>query len=245
MSIFLALSALWQALFFSPQMFPFPGNPAGGGGGVTFALVQHASNSCGGGATCAVTVTSTTAGNLLVAFGANNTGANNLVFSSMTGEGTWTHCSGGHVATLNAGSTTFYQVDCAYILSATGGTTSLTWTWSASAGKSTIEIIEVSRTSGSWALDVNGILGDASCTTCASPTLTLSGSNDYIFQYSGLTASTLSAISGSYTSPADFITSGLNGYAGFAGWNGGTSGASVNWTGSPTDTLPTGAIAFK
>lgn len=215
-------------------------------GSATFTVVQHpAASACFGSATCALTVTSTTAGNLLIAIASGN-GGNNYSYSSITGEGGWTHCPSGTVNVTNDAMSQVYSADCAYKLSAAGGVTSLTWNWAGGTPNGSVfELIEVSRSSGSWTYDTGNTATPATCTTCAGPALTLTGSNDYIVQYAS-SLQVFAAISGSYVDPFDTFQDGIaSTSAGFAGKKGTASGSSVNWTLAPADSLATGAVAFK
>ncbi len=227
--------------------FPGPGRaPFSGGGAATMTVVQHVgADACFGSAACALTITSTTAGNLLIAIAAAN-GGNNYSYSSITGEGGWTVCPAGVVNVVNDDMTQVYSADCAYKLSAAGGVTSLTWNWAGGTPNGTVfELIEVSRSSGSWTYDTGNTATPTTCTTCAGPTLTLTGSNDYIVQYAS-TLQVIASVSGSYTDPTDLYQDGIDSTsAGFAGKKETSSGASVNWTVAPADTLATGAVAFK
>lgn len=127
---------------------------------------------------CRLTVPSTAPGSLLfVHVGALSTG----VLSSVSGGGAWALPSGAHTCQLIYSA---HASSCAYVLSSTAGTTSLTMTMSAS-GSYGIAYYELTRTpgSGSFALDTQGAKSVASSNYHNyGPTLALSGGDDVIFQ---------------------------------------------------------------
>ena len=128
---------------------------------------------------CSFTIPSTTSGHLGFLEAFSITGA---YISSVSGAGTSVVPSACKIAlTYN---TSFVQ-SCAYMLSLSSAATSLSITMSASAEIS-FAWYEVSRTSGSFVLDTDGSQNDsASCATsgaCPGMALTLSGTNDVIFQ---------------------------------------------------------------
>ena len=197
----------------------------------TWALVQHPSTTGCNGTTCAVTVTSTGAGHLLVF--AALIGNTTSTLSSVSGDGTWTVC-GASCRSVSSVTTT----EMGYILSATGGATTITGTLSATSPWSAA-VLEYSYTSGPISVDAQGHREQTTGTTsCAGVTLTLTGTNDVIVQIANPSGS-ISAVTSPYTSPADFP--GGNGVAGSINT---TSGTAPTWTQtSSTDALS--AIAFK
>lgn len=107
---------------------------------------------------------------------ANSSGVN---VSSVSGGGTWvvpTSCQ-----QLLTQSSTNYQLSCAFVLSSTSGTSSLSITMESNASPG-VAYWEVSRTGGSFVLDqtTKGTLA-ASFTPQIGSLPTLSGTNDVIF----------------------------------------------------------------
>lgn len=145
----------------------------------TWTLVQVKDNvTCTSGTTCAVTVTSTGSGNLLVA-GVMNFGAQTV--SSVTAgacSGAWTTPSPSAAFSSGIGS-----VDMKYCLSSVAAQTSITITGGSAFGTNGVGVIwEFSSNVGSIARDSgatpSGTKSDTTCTACAGVTLTLSGNNN-------------------------------------------------------------------
>lgn len=208
------------------------GQTVDGGTLPIITLVQHPYTLCpgiAGGSPCSLTLSKpTTAGNLLIlAAGAESTYAGAApVLSGASGDGTWVHPSGclsslAYLALLWRGTT-----DCVYILSATGGASTVAWTWAANVAGTYVELLEISKSAGAWAFDAAGITS-AICTTCVAPALTLTGPIDYIAQWV-VPFISVSKIAGGagYSMPADFNTSGNFGVAGAASNN----GTAPTWT---------------
>ena len=194
MTLFLALSTLWHALWFSPQMFPFPGNPPVSGGGFTILhslTVQSLSGTtlaCVA-ATCTLTVPAMGSGNSAILMIAEVSG-NNLTVSSVTGGGTWTSPANVRVFDAGEGMTTGL-----YNLSTTAGTTSLIINWTGGNPTSTFFTVAMYwEISGPIALDIAGSVFNSSLsTTQHGPALILSGSNDAIGQICGLSTGTVNS----------------------------------------------------
>jgi hypothetical protein len=229
--------------------------PSSGG---TFALVQFkffynngfgtGGNSCrAGGSVCTVNVSPVGAGHTLIAVGfSGNLTVRTL--SSVSGE-TWTHCAGANGCSFGSiGGNGFGHMteplrgiwlDASYVLSATGGETTLTCTLSGTSAKYiACGIYEYSYSGASVSFDTSNGATDSYCTTCAGIALTLSGSRHLIVQ-AAVRIKFLSAISGSYTNPAQFYDG-----VGNAGWVNATDGTAPNWTGSPAGLVTVMAIAF-
>jgi len=171
----------------------------GGGGGVTWTVVQHPTkfncSSTGGGTLgCTVTVTSVTAGNLLIILSATFSGAvsgGTPSFSSAGGNGSdnssvFTHCPS-TLAKINYSAGNWEATDCSYVLSAIGGDTSMTFTWVYPVSGGTnqaidVDFFEIHRSTGSATLDTSNI-ATATCSSCSAPNLTLSGTSDFIAQW--------------------------------------------------------------
>jgi hypothetical protein len=202
----------------------------------TWALVNNAAaSSCSSSlATCAVTVTSTGTGNLLVAVGFFGNTTDN--FTAGSGGGTWasgpiTNCHGSD-ASIGKGT------DILYALSSTSGTTSITLTKSGSSGAWVVRIMEYSTTAGPAVFDTCGNRDQSTTVTNpVGPTLTLGGANDVIVQ--GINGGAPTAISGSYTNPATFLVNNAH-----AGWINTSSGTAPTWTQTSSRAVLS-AIAFE
>lgn len=217
--------ALLQALILvGAQTIPIgPRGPfGGGGGGVTWTLVQKKINS-----TCTVTGTgssqnmtctanlnsATTAGNLLIAlssiFGGLTAGP---TLTAMTCDSTWTHFPAQYESTNNTNGRE--TVDGYYILSATGGATNCTIQWTGTAGSGShffydLDVLEIHRSTGSATFDAptSGSTAIASCTgacaTFSAPSFTITGSSDYCVDWVAWTETITSFSGAGYTNPAD------------------------------------------
>lgn len=189
--------------------------------------------------TCAVTVASTTAGSTLAVVVYT---VNSLTVTGSTG-GTFVHCPSCAGGTSGTG-----FMDGGYILSATGGTTSATVTISGTTSTTPwlACILEYSSSLGTAIFDTSNSTADTTCTTCAAPALTLSGSNDLIIQAvtctnTCATSATAGFIGASpYTNPAVFP-----GGDGLGGGLNVTSYTAPNWSQSPTGAVRVLAMAFK
>lgn len=199
-------------------------------------MVQRVANITGCTAfstSCATTVASTGAGNVIV-MGVRL--ANSTTITSTSGGGTSVLCG----VTCQNGNSASGFVDVAYILSSTSGVTSITLNFGTSTSAD-VFIWEVSSTTTVTLDTSSSALRTANCTSCAGVGLTLTGANDAIFTVAAC-AQTCSAISGGYT--ADPATPWPNGN-GMARLINTTTGTAPNWTQAPTGNLATAAIAFK
>lgn len=202
----------------------------------TWTVVQHTSIGCtSGSSTCNITVSSTGSGNVIV-IGIGIVDAVEQIVS-VSGGGTYTHpATGCHGvdATGPKGS------DCAYTLSSTSGTTTITVTrtdatthaWVAGA-------TEYSFTSGPVSVDTGTpqVRDQSSAVTSpAGVTLTLAGSNDAIYQM--IEGTTVTAISSPYSTNQNFTANG-----GFASAINTVSGTAPTWTQSSSKAALS-AIAF-
>lgn len=201
----------------------------------TIALGQHPSKTtCGAAASCAITITSPTAGDLLV--GVMHQNSHTVTISSVSGacSGSWVVSSASYTTDLvNTG----IEGEFAYCLSAAAGT-SVTFTWSATSGSVTaIDVFEFSH-AGTMSFDVAGIRDQStSVSSMAGVTLTLTGASDVIMQLDINNASNPTAIS----SPYSFQNVNGDGI----GWSLNTaSGTAPTWTKSGPDASALAAIAF-
>jgi len=193
----------------------------------------------GSGTTCVMAVSATGSGNLLV-FGVDSLGGSNFtITAAATGAGTMTLCAAS-ACHLFAG-TSAYNIDSGYVLSATGGVTSLTATVSGTpSGTWNCWVKEISHT-GVVTYDTAGTRGPISCASpCAGVALTLGGSNDIIVQLCD-GGPNCTAVTSPYSSNVTF--SGGEGYASSLNTN---SGTAPNWTTtSGPGNMILNAIAFK
>jgi hypothetical protein len=195
------------------------------------ATTQFKSNTACSGGSCAVTVTSTGAGHIIVV-GTMTT--NNVTISSISGGGTYTHCS--NCAT---GDATSGWVDMSYTASSTSGATTITANMSANGGSTWVAVVWEESSTLAFSFDASNNHDDtANCTSCTGTSLTLTGSNDAIFTIASC-GGTCSAIT-TYTSDGSFP--GGDGSAHLYNTN---SGTAPTWTQSPTSHLATCAVSFK
>jgi hypothetical protein len=221
----------------------------------TWTLTQHPHNftcsgTSSGNVACTVTATSTGAGHLLIllssAYEGQNAGNNTAPsYVSASGDSTWTHCPSSY-ANIQYSTNNFEATDCAYVLSSAGGATSFTFTWSYPTGTQfsniDVEFLEVVRSTGSATYDTGNNTTSSCATSCAGPTLTLTGSSDYIAQWTGADA-TINSVSGAYTNPADIDTSNVVG--GFAGALNQSSGTGPTWSVTSGGGSALSGLAFK
>lgn len=200
----------------------------------TWSLVQHPTNtSCSASTTCAVTLTSTTAGQLAIftAAGLPNVTHISTVTAAL---GTFVDCSNCNSHPDTSGD----NIDQGYILSINGAQTTVTITLSTAASGTWFASVDIySSTLGAALFDISGSTAIASCTSCAGQSLTLTGSNDVIVQGTS-TLGTVSAISAPYTNPNDAVA------ALCAGAINQSSGTAPTWTQS-SSTMAVSAMAFK
>lgn len=194
----------------------------------TWGLVQHKNKTTCSGSSCAVTVTSTGSGHAIFVVVLPDTSSVTTI-SSVSGGGTYTHCSNCAVA-ISAG----LAIDISFTCSSTSGATTVTANLSQSGGGGYVmEVIEYSYTNG-CSLDTSG--SRTALVALSNPpgvSLTLTGTNDVIVQGVNFTTSA-TAVSSPYSNPADFP-----GGDGVAGAINTASGTAPTWTA----TLGTGAFA--
>lgn len=206
-------------------------------GGATATLIQHPVVDCVGTvSTCAVTVSSTGTGHLLVITAAG--GGATATITGISAGGTFVPCTGCTVT----GAATGVSLEGGWVLSSTSGVTSITVTFSTTLGHPVVSIAEYSCT-GTISHDVDGTV-DSSSNTSPFPgvALTLAGTNDVITQWAGGVAVDPTAISGAYTA---FIDHPAAGFA-FAAAINTVVGTAPNWTAAGNAGGDTGAaIAMK
>ena len=154
-----------------------------------FTEVQGYSPSAGGitarSPTCTLTVPATaTIGNLVMLVAADVGASSQQYLSSVsgTGFGTFTVPSGANTCQIGITGSGKRKISCAYATVTTIGETSVSVTMASSTSNVAFAWYEISRTGGSFSLDDQVSSQPAAGNTFTGPTLTLSGSNDVIFQ---------------------------------------------------------------
>lgn len=187
------------------------------------------------GATCTVTVSSVTAGHILIAYGQNDAASSNAL-SSVSGE-TWTDCSA--CQSLSTG----IQIDVQYVLSATGGETSFTCNFnSAPISYESCAVIELAH-SGTVSFDTGGTTNSASCPTpCTGVGLTLAGTSEAVIQLAIPYTVNITSVSSPYT--AMCINNGCGGPSSAYLLNT-SSGTAPSWAYTGSQQLTMSAIAIN
>jgi hypothetical protein len=124
--------------------------------------------------TCSLTIPSTGTGHLLYLESATLDGTH---ITSVGGGGTWVVPSGCQIAIPSTGDT----LSCAYVLSSTAGATSANITMSGSSAV-TFALSEIASTGGPFTFDVQGSATNGASLSPGGVPLTLTGTNDVIFQ---------------------------------------------------------------
>jgi hypothetical protein len=231
-------------------------------GSNTWTLVQHPNNfGCVTNAACLVTTAAITPGNLVIVWSSAKYSGTNSAFNgfiylgSVTDSGgtadTFVPCPNSLVTAFPASGsgTTWRGQNCYYTLSANGGATSVSATWTFQGLTSPtyaidVEVLEYHPSITPIYYDTGNAIFRATCTTCAAPPLLLNATSDLISQAATGSGNHFTAITGSYTNPADFDTAANVG-SGFAGALTQSSGlAAPNWTQSTTGTPWLSAVAF-
>jgi hypothetical protein len=196
----------------------------------TISLVQHVTGCSGNATPCSLAVSSTTAGNLLVGVGQFLQGSNTM--TSITG-GTSVHPAGCAGSDASGGSS-----DVAYVLSATGGDTTITFTGSTSFAQ--VDLLEYHSTNGVMAFDVcaNRDQNSSASNIAGVSPGTLTGSSDVIIQH-GQFVGNATGCPNSSASPADFPNS--NAICGLMNTTNNAAGTYTNTAGN----AGLGAVAFK
>lgn len=195
----------------------------------TWTLVQQKAGATLTATTCALTVTSTGSGHVII-FGMAMANGNTL--TGVSGGGTYTLCG----VTCQQGSAGTGETDMAYTLSSTAAATTITGTASSSATGAVCFASEFSSTT-TFAFDTSNKILDATCTTaCASPTLTLTGANDIIMGIAGCGGTCSGAVTG-------YTTLYQSGDGNAVNINT-ASGASFSWN-QTSSTLAAASLAIK
>lgn len=229
---------------------------------LTWTVTQHPTTFNSTTAATSVTTTSTTAGNLLILWSAvryTGTGfASTMAFSAASDNGTaetWVHCPQSVVNDALSSDGTLYALDCWYVLSAAGGATSVTATWTltgltGSSQKVDVDLLEVHPSSTPIYYDTgNAKYNPATCSSCTGPAGLLSGTSDFVSQaiiYPDLSGATVvTGVGAPYSNPTD-IENTNHVYAAFAGALNQSSYSVPTWT-SATSIVNTysSSVAFS
>lgn len=256
-----------------PQVrIPGPGG-AGTVAGVTWAVVQAKSNTaaCTGTGISSKACTVNNAGQ-----GLANTGVGNAIFvavawtdivantpsiTSVVGDNgsdtVLTHCptSPATGQIWKPATNVWYATDCYYILSSAGGTNSFTATvgFGASATSVGVDVyvVEISKSSGSITIDTEaaGNNGGSTCSACVVPSITFTGSNDYVLTWIAIDDQAgppfgAASISGSYSNPFD-NSDATDITAALAGKVNVTTYSAPTWTLQQTSFVSMSVIALK
>lgn len=192
---------------------------------------------------------------LLKASGSNPPQPTHNALTSAGGSETWTRCPSGAQVAQNKATGMWAVLDCDYVLSASGGETSITTSWTTSTYTTgyfnvDVQVVDISASVGSVSLDTQGKNADCGngVTTCAGPALTLTGPSDYILQWAFNIDTAFASISGAaYTNPYNAESAENNVQGGFAGALNQSSAPAQTWTfsGGATSNAAASAIAFK
>jgi len=240
---------------------PFGGivskKPAGGAITWTFTHLNTKHSACfdssAGVKSCAITVTSTTAGNLLVLTAslfisaAGTISAPTYTSVTDTQDGTWTHCGAGTGASIEGAGHAWSFNDCAYVLSAAGGTTTVTFNWTAPTGTTgnfqDYDVVEVTRSSGTAVVDVQATGVATTCSTaCVGPAMSLTGNGDYVLLFGQFANTTPSLPGGVWTNPADSSSSTDMVTVGALNQ---TTNSALTWNQTSSDSAVMCGISFK
>jgi hypothetical protein len=225
----------------------------------TWTVVQVASNltctaSTGTTFTCTITgLAPITPGNALLLMSSLFMNANGPgTFSSASGDSALTHCPS--QSNHQADGSGQLQTDCAVALSATGGGTSVSFTWGNLTASGTFGIdavaYEVHRSTGLASIDTCGAgtasactAINASCTTCVGPTPTVTGT-DFVAVWNAVDPS-CSAVASPYNSSPTPIFDPTNVGGSFAGSLSQTSGIPASWTCAASSPAAMATLALK
>lgn len=256
-----------------PQVrIPGPGGAAAVAG-ATWAVVQAKSHTaaCTGNST-SKSCTVNNAGQGLAATGTGHAifvavvwtdiDANTPFISSLVGDNgsdtVLTHCptSPATGQIWKPATNVWYATDCYYILNSAGGTNSFTATVDFGGGTATsvgvnVYVVEISKSSGSITIDTEaaGNNGGSTCSSCVVPSITFTGSNDYVLTWIAIDDQAgppfgAASISGSYSNPFD-NSDATDITAALAGKVNVTTYSAPTWTLQQTSFVSMSVIALK
>lgn len=242
----LAMLSLGSPNLWAQQVLPAMGSTITGTVPVHTFTFGHANTntSCPASTSCSVTTTSTTSGSLLVMHvaGVGNGSAQAITAASCSpsacssGGAAFVHCSNCYFLT-----TSNLFVDAGYVLAAPSGVTSVSITVqnAPNAGNWVAEVDEVTYTGGgNAAFDSSGGSTLATCTSCVTSSLTISGTKDYVSRAVNVTNSA-TAPGAPWTSPGNITTTGIIGALNQ------TTVGTLTISQSPTGVVSQDVIAFK
>lgn len=203
-------------------------------GGVTWTLIQDVAGTCNNTlGTCAYALASVGAGDLLV-FSSSYGNATPVAISSISTGGSFV----ADTATDKCASTSSDCLSQGHVLSATGGVTAITQTMaSGSLVYITGEVDEYKRSTGTATLDDAESNQPASCTSCATVALTLTGTDVVVRGFN--TSSTPTAPGAPWTNPNNLTA------IGFIGALNQTSGTGPTIAQTPSSGPVSDGLAFK
>jgi hypothetical protein len=186
---------------------------------------------------CSLNIPSTGAGHLLYLEAANLTSSR---ISSVSAGGTWVIPGGCQITLPSLGG----ALSCGYVLSSTAGTTSLSVTMTGGTNGS-FAVWELASASGSFTFDIQGSATNAASYSPKGVALTLTGTNDVIFQSAFVNGGT-SAVS-LYPMPriSGQGTMFFNNEAACAALLNTTDGAAPLWANEQNNATVVTGIAFK
>lgn len=209
--------------------------PASGGGG-TVAFVAGGEGFCGSCTTTSFSLPATTGTNHILYVGDNEGGTGGGI-SSITGGGTWVAPAGCAISDVAVG----FGVSCAYALSSSSGTSSITLNFNGSAQQHVFFYYEYSC-SATASVDTSGAFDESSNTSpMVGIALTLSGTNDIIYQN---IRSAFSAPTG-ISSPYGEFNNDTGAQSAWATAENTTNGSAPTWTNGTAQKWEAGALAIK
>lgn len=161
----------------------------------TWSVRTFTSHACVAGASCAMTIPSTTAGDLIVVMAYIGNATDKVTSVTDNGGSSYSLCA---TSSCYATDSSANGVDAAYCLSVVGGATSVTVNKTSSSNALTLYVLQASH-AGTAALDAVGTrLQTTNTTSPLGVALTLTGTNDVIVQ--GIHSASPTVLSGCYTS---------------------------------------------
>lgn len=252
MTFILALIALWHALWFNPQMFPFPGNLPFSSGGPTITQVGTTQTAHASGSNPATTTGINTTGATMLAVtmtNGNTCAASTLVDSNSN---TWHNLLGSSGGIPGGADTCIWYaydkagaalvVGASHTVTGTGNYTTVAFTaWSGTTAGH-VDPFDVQNNTGSTAS------GACPCIVQPGSTGTLAGSGELVITTVGTNGGTSMTISSPFTATGVQDYSGGANYGNAMGYYVAPSTAALNptWTeASGTTGMGATIVAFK